>query len=160
MSKEDVIRSVALRIQEMQDAMAQIDESAARLLGVNRTDLRCLVRLRTRGPMTAGELAVEAGLTPGATTTAIDRLERAGYARRVRDDADRRRVMVAPTEAADAAGQRIWGPLSLESFAQLKGYTLAELALINRFLDQVVAQQQRHAARLQAVPTAETHRKP
>ena len=160
MSKEDVIRSVALRIQEMQDAMAQIDESAARLLGVNRTDLRCLARLRLRGPMTAGELAAEAGLTPGATTTAIDRLERAGYARRVRDDADRRRVMVALTEAAAAAGQRIWGPLSSESFAQLKGYTLVELALINRFLDQAVAQQRRQAARLSAVPVAETHHRP
>ncbi len=155
MSKEDVIRSVSVRIQEMQDAMAQIDESAARLLGINRTDLRCLVRLRTRGPMTAGELAGEAGLTPGATTTAIDRLERAGYVRRIRDDSDRRRVMVAPTETATAAGQRIWGPLRSESFAQLKGYTLAELALVTRFLDQAVAQQQRHAARLRAIPTGE-----
>jgi DNA-binding MarR family transcriptional regulator len=157
MSKEDVIRAVVLRIQEMQDAMAQIDESAARLLGVNRTDLRCLVRLRTRGPMTAGELAVEAGLTPGATTTAIDRLERAGYARRVRDDADRRRVMVAPTEAAAAAAARIWGPLSADVLAQLKGYTLAELALITRFLDQAVGHQQRHATRLRTVPTVATH---
>ncbi len=160
MSKEDAIRSVALRILQMQDALAQIDESAARLLGVNRTDLRCLARLRMRGPMTAGELAGEAGLTPGATTTAIDRLERAGYVRRIRDEADRRRVMVAPTDDAAAAGQRIWGQLGSESFAQLKGYTLAELALITRFLDQAIAQQQRHAARLRAVPTAETHRRP
>ena len=43
------------------------------------------------------ELAAEAGLTTGAVTAVIDRLERAGYARRVRDDEDRRRVKVEVT---------------------------------------------------------------
>jgi DNA-binding MarR family transcriptional regulator len=148
LSKEDVIRAIAVRLQELQEAAGQIDENAARQLGVNRTDLRCLSRLRERGRMTAGDLAFEAGLTPAATTTAIDRLERAGFARRIRDDVDRRRVMVAPTEAAMAAGQRIWGPVISDAFAQFKGYTLAELAVITRFLDQAVSHQRRHAQRL------------
>jgi DNA-binding MarR family transcriptional regulator len=154
--KEDAIRGIANRMQELQEAAGQIDENAARLLGLNRTDLRCLSRLRERGRLTAGELAVEAGLTPAATTTAIDRLERAGYARRIRDDTDRRRVLVTPTQAAVAAGQRIWGPVLSDAFAQFKGYTLAELAIITRFLDQAVTQQRRHAQRLRAVPTVET----
>ncbi len=158
MPKEDVIRGIASRIEQLQEAAGQIDENAARLLGLNRTDLRCLSRLREHGRMSAGDLAVHAGLTPAATTTAIDRLERAGFAHRVRDDADRRRVLVAPTEAAVAAGQRIWGPVLSDAFAQFKGYTLAELAIISRFLDQAVTHQRRHAQRLRATPTLETGR--
>ncbi|MGK5550101.1 MarR family transcriptional regulator [Actinomadura kijaniata] len=80
-------------VQALQDATGLIDELAARHLGVNRTDLWCLSRLAARGPSTASELASAAGLTGSATTTAIDRLERAGLARRVRNAADRRRVL-------------------------------------------------------------------
>jgi DNA-binding MarR family transcriptional regulator len=54
-------------------------------LGINRTDLRCLNIVDNQGPMTAGRLAELSGLTTAAVTTVLDRLERAGYARRVRN---------------------------------------------------------------------------
>jgi len=59
--------------------------------------IRFLDVLQEREPLTAGELAVEAGLTTGAVTTVLDRLERAGYALRVRDTHDRRRILVELT---------------------------------------------------------------
>ena len=59
------------------------DEVAREKLGINRTDLRCLNIIDNSGPMTAGRLAELSGLTTAAVTSVLDRLELAGYARRV-----------------------------------------------------------------------------
>jgi DNA-binding MarR family transcriptional regulator len=59
--------------------------------------MRCLDTLDREGAVSAGRLAEATGLTSGAITTVLDRLERAGYARRVGDPADRRRVLVELT---------------------------------------------------------------
>ena len=77
-------------------------------MGVNRTDGRCLDLLEHRGQMSAGELARASGLSTGAITAVIDRLEHAGYAQRVADPADRRRVLIEPTaKAFDRDAQRV-----------------------------------------------------
>src|SRR5262245_24559264 len=73
------------------------DELACRKLGINRTDLRCLNILENNGSMTAGRLAELSGLTTAAVTAMLDRVERAGFARRVRDQKDRRQVIVEVT---------------------------------------------------------------
>ena len=75
------------------------DALAARKLRENITDLHCLNILESRSGLTAGELALEAGLTSGAVTGVIDRLERAGYVRRAADPGDRRKVKVEVTSA-------------------------------------------------------------
>src|SRR4051794_26726388 len=77
------------RISGNQDSA--FDTLAAERLGLNRTDLHCINIIENSGGLTAGELAKESGLTTGAVTGVVDRLERAGYARRVSDPADRRR---------------------------------------------------------------------
>ena len=79
-----LIDEVALELGELRKAGDQLDEAVALQFGLNRTDLRCLGILYRRGRVTAGELAEESGLTPGAITTVLDRLERGGYANRVR----------------------------------------------------------------------------
>ncbi len=81
--------------------MSDIDavgQASAALIGINQTDLICLNALFRDGPMSAGALAQAVGLTSGATTTAIDRLERAGYAFRRDDPTDRRRVLIEASE--------------------------------------------------------------
>jgi DNA-binding MarR family transcriptional regulator len=91
------------------DLAATIDtagQAAAALIGVNQTDLFCLNALFREGPMTAGQVAATIGLSSGATTTAIDRLERAGYVRRRSDPSDRRRVLV---EASSEGSQQAFG---------------------------------------------------
>lgn len=137
-------------VQELQDATDLVDELAARRLGINRTDMRCLSRLRARGALTARELAAAAGLTGGATTTAIDRLERAGLARRVRDFADRRRVLVHLTERAEQLSAEIWGPIADDAQAELRRFTSGELELVERFLRYALDNQMRHAGRLRS----------
>ncbi|HVM77237.1 MAG TPA: MarR family transcriptional regulator, partial [Candidatus Paceibacterota bacterium] len=66
--------------------------------GVHPTDLMAASYLSDEGPMTAGELAKAIGLTTGAMTAAIDRLERAGFATRETDPRDRRKVIIVPVK--------------------------------------------------------------
>lgn len=70
-------------------------DAVARAGGINSTDMQAVGLLMREGPATPGELAERTGLTSGgAITAAIDRLERAGYVTRTRDESDRRRVIV------------------------------------------------------------------
>src|SRR5918997_2875361 len=83
----------------MQKLIAEVvlfNQAVADRLGMNPTDLQCLNMLLEAGPVAAGRLAEETGLTTGAVTGVIDRLERAGYAWRERDPKDKRRVAVHP----------------------------------------------------------------
>nr|BBH87602.1 putative HTH-type transcriptional regulator YcgE [Thermosporothrix sp. COM3] len=64
--------------------------------GLHATDLQCLNLLSSLGPMTAGTLAKRTGLTTGAVTRVIDRLEKAGYVQRERSERDRRTVLIRP----------------------------------------------------------------
>src|SRR6516165_3630549 len=71
-------------------------QAIADRLGMNITDHKCADMLARNGAMTAGDLADYAGLTTGAITGVIDRLEKAGFVHRVKDPHDRRRVIVEP----------------------------------------------------------------
>src|SRR5260221_2200365 len=70
---EQVVRLIAL----LQSVTEEVDLAAAERLRVNRTDLRCMSVLFLGGPTTAKNLAAATRLTPGAFTTALDRLQRA-----------------------------------------------------------------------------------
>lgn len=68
--------------------------TVAERLGLNLTDHKALDLIAREGPLTAGQLAERTGLTTGAVTGVLDRLEQGGFARRVKDATDRRRVVV------------------------------------------------------------------
>jgi DNA-binding MarR family transcriptional regulator len=111
------------------------DNVAAERLGVNRTDLHCLNIIQNAGGLTAGELAAEAGLTSGAVTGVIDRLERVGFARRIADPGDRRRVKVEVTPKFYARANRIWGPLASDWESSLSSrFTAEQLERVIEFL--------------------------
>jgi DNA-binding MarR family transcriptional regulator len=125
------------------------DQLAAESLGINRTDLECLSIAERRGGATAGELADESGLTTGAVTGVIDRLEHAGYARRSRDEADRRKVVVEVTPEFYERAERIWGPMAREWLELLgKRFTAAQLEVIADFLRTSTDIGRRHTERL------------
>src|ERR1700722_4560337 len=64
--------------------------------GISSSDMDCMDFLNIEGRMTAGRLAELTGLTTGAITGVIDRLEKAGFVRRERDQDDRRKVFIVP----------------------------------------------------------------
>ena len=94
-----------------QSAVEKMDEAFGKLLGVNRTDGRCLDVIDQRPGLTAGELAEAVGLSPGAVTTVIDRLEERGLVTRSRDPDDRRRVTLKMTPEANRLAWEAYGPL-------------------------------------------------
>ena len=110
------------------------DHLAAERLGVNETDLHCLNIVENAGGITAGKLAVLSGLTTGAVTGVIDRLEHRGFARRVPDPEDRRRVRVEVTRAFYARADKIWGPVRADWGRALAKFSNEELELITEFL--------------------------
>ena len=147
--KKDLVGDVIARYRTATNRDVAFDKLAATQLGVSVTDLHCLNIVESRHGLTAGELAVESGLTTGAVTAVIDRLERAGYARRVRDERDRRKVKVEVTDAFYTRAGVIWGPVAADWQAALaKRFSAAELATIATFLAQVEELGERHAARL------------
>ncbi|MER6948758.1 MarR family transcriptional regulator [Nonomuraea sp. NPDC000554] len=75
-------------------AMVLNSLASAEAAGLNATDYYALNLLDLAGPLTSGELSTQTGLTTGATTRLIDRLEKGGHVRRVPDPADRRKVIV------------------------------------------------------------------
>jgi DNA-binding MarR family transcriptional regulator len=128
---EELIRE--FRVSGNQDDA--FDRLAASQLGISETDLLCLNIVENSGGLSAGELAARSGFTAGAITGVIDRLEKVGYARRVSNAADRRRVGVEVTQAFYRSAERIWGPVATDWHATLsRRFTSDELELITSFL--------------------------
>jgi DNA-binding MarR family transcriptional regulator len=124
------------------------DSTVMELAGLNRTDWRCLDILGTRGPMTAGQLAEAVRLTTGAVTGVLDRLEAAGFVRRVRDTQDRRKVIVEVTDEVDRAAEPVYGPLAADAARAHAVFDTDELATITKFIRIERELLARHTARV------------
>jgi DNA-binding MarR family transcriptional regulator len=136
---------------EHEAANDAFDEIACQKLGVNRTDLRCLNIVENQGSMTAGRLAELSGLTTAAVTSVLDRLERAGYARRVREQKDRRQVLVELTPLLAERAGPIWGPLGDEAMAALARMSVEELNGVLDFFRLGIALNKRHVERVRSL---------
>jgi DNA-binding MarR family transcriptional regulator len=124
------------------------DEVAREKLGINRTDLRCLNIVENEGAITAGRLAELSGLTTAAVTSVLDRLERAGYARRVRGGDDRRQVLVEITPLLAERATPIWGPLGEEARALLTRMPEEKLQGLIEFYRLGIELNERHIERV------------
>jgi DNA-binding MarR family transcriptional regulator len=147
--KKNLIAELISEFRAAGNQDSAFDNLAADRLGLNRTDLHCINIIENSGGLTAGELAGEAGLTTGAVTGVIDRLERAGYARRVTDPADRRRVKLEVTQKFYARAERIWGPVAADWASRLGGrFTAEELEQALEFLRTTNELSREHIERL------------
>ncbi len=146
--RQQLLEQLGDEVRANQRATAIVDEVAQELMGVNATDGRCLDLLEHRGQMSAGELARASGLTTGAITAVIDRLERAGYALRIADPADRRRVLIEPTAKAREAAWELFAPLVEIVEPLMRKYSDEDLRLLIEFNRLGREVQQRHAALL------------
>lgn len=106
----------------------------AEQIGLNATEWKCLDILELRGSLMAGELAELTGLTTGAITGLIDRLEQSGFVRRERDPHDRRKVIVQPTGEHKQGMTQVFDSL-MQRYAELfEAYNDQELAFILDYL--------------------------
>jgi DNA-binding MarR family transcriptional regulator len=119
---------------QLSTATVKFHQAIADRLRLNVTDHKCMDLLLMKGPLTAGELAGMTGLTTGAITAVIDRLEQAGFARRDDDPRDRRRVIVqaVPRRCRDIA--QLFEPFAA-TFGELSArYNDEELVVILDFM--------------------------
>ncbi len=135
-SRSELAQQLRSEIMGYLGAASEFDEGLAKKLKLSRTDMRCLDLVGRNGPLTAGQLAVESGLTTGAVTFILDRLEEAGMVTRRRDTEDRRRVWV---EIVPAAQQRLAGlqqPVAEEMREVAQRFKADELAVVRDFMRQ------------------------
>jgi DNA-binding MarR family transcriptional regulator len=151
MRRADLIRAIGGAVQLYQDATDAFDDAACAVLGLNRTDLKCLNVIAHREPVAVGEIGKAAGLTRGAMTTAIDRIEQAGYVRRLRHPDDRRGVLVELTDRGRKAIDAIWGEYVRNAEAFYSGYSTAELKCILRYLQEGCSAQEANMARIRSL---------
>ena len=151
--RRDQLMQVVLReISRMSTWTVVFHGAVATRLGLNPTDLKCGGVLRETGPITAGELARLTGLTTGAITGVIDRLEKRGFVRRVDDPNDRRRVIIEPIEerAGSKDVQQLFAPLGAATTSQMLGhYSEAEMELLLDFIRRGTELMKEQTARLQ-----------
>jgi DNA-binding MarR family transcriptional regulator len=147
--KRDTFDELIREVRRSQQATARYDQAVADALGLNRTDMRCLDILQMEGPVTAGRLAELTGLTTGAITTVLDRLEKAGYARRVRDPHDRRRVLVEMAPEALRGADNFYAEHIARSEQIYKSHTLEQLELLLEFVRGSRELNERAAAQLE-----------
>lgn len=125
-----------------------MDLAASGFLGVHRTDTRLLDVLQMSDGMSAGELARAGHLSPAAVTAALDRLENAGYVRRFRDEADRRRVLVEVTDRMQKLSRELHGPLAASGAEMMSGFSEPQLLAVRDLLREATRLQLEQAERV------------
>jgi DNA-binding MarR family transcriptional regulator len=114
---------------------AIFSQAVADHAGISSSDLECLDFIILEGRVTAGRLAEATGLTSGAITGVLDRLEKAGYARRERDDEDRRKVWVTPVPDATARLRQLYEKLRRLTLKDWESYSEGDLKLLVGFMN-------------------------
>src|SRR6478609_3838030 len=133
----------AALLQELEEAMRRssaqgvlFGQTVANVAGISGSDLECLDFLNLEGRVTAGRLAEVTGLTTGAITGVVDRLEKAGLVRRERDESDRRKVFIATVPENIAKIGKFYEHMQRAMQKAFESYTDAELRLLHRFANQ------------------------
>ncbi|NEM05801.1 MarR family transcriptional regulator [Geodermatophilus normandii] len=129
---------LALLLRRLTVELDAVGERFAKPHGLGRTDVRAVIAImdatRRGEPLTAGGLGAAVGLSSASVTALVDRLERAGHVHRVRDAADRRRVVLQMSEASMAAGAAFFGGLQRELVAAMDGFSDDDLDAVRRWL--------------------------
>lgn len=147
-SGESQREQIVAMLQDYADEAGRLGHAFAVEQGLHRTDAQALLAVlraeRAGAALTPGRLGVELGLSSGATTAAVDRLERLGHLHRRRDDIDRRRVTLHHGDTGAEVGRAWFGPLARRLDGVLADYSPEELAVVRRFLAQTIDAVQRH----------------
>ena len=133
--RSELLAAVGQEFRQLSTANILFHQAIADGLGMHITDHKCADILLQMGPMTAGELAKLTGLTTGAVTGVIDRLEKARMVQCAADPKDRRRVIVEPLpERIDKAVGPFFASLLPAIDNLCARYNTRELAVIREFI--------------------------
>jgi DNA-binding MarR family transcriptional regulator len=142
MNKEETIQIIVNRFREMSTETVMFHQAVADELGLYITDHKCMDIIHRFGAMPAGRLGEMTGLTTGAITGMIDRLEKAGYVRRTNDPKDRRKTIVEPVrnKKLERKIEMIFTPLHERMHKFLSSYSESELTLLLDIMTKLIEQ--------------------
>ena len=137
--RDEAVRQLKLNLRHFVVELLVSSYEATEDVGVSPTDLGALCLLLLHGPAPAGRLAELTGLTTGAVTGVVDRLEKSGFVHREVDPADRRKVIVVPdAERVDRDLFPHFPSLQWAAATQFyDDYSITELGLISKFLSRL-----------------------
>jgi DNA-binding MarR family transcriptional regulator len=154
-SRDALIDAVLQASRKGHAQAALFSQAVADRLGLAGTDIECLDILEQEGRLTVGRLADLTGLTTGSATRMVDRLEQAGYVRRLPDPADRRRVLVEPVPIKTAEVGALHDGLRAAGRELIATLDDAQLAAIARYLEGSIEITRSEAARLRRPEAAD-----
>lgn len=135
-------------IKELTRETLLFQSHAAMRIGLNPTDGECLDFLMEKKSTTAGELARLTGLTTGAITSVIDRLEKSGFVKREKDALDRRKVIVRYLPGKEKEAAIVYGELAKDVIKLLGNYNKEELELLGEFTQTLLEIYRNHTAKI------------
>jgi DNA-binding MarR family transcriptional regulator len=127
-------RLIGTMLRKQSTAAVLFHHAVAESLGLGPTDHKCFDLLRERGPMIGRELAALTGLTSGAITGVVTRLESAGYVHREEHPEDQRKQLIVASTERVAELERLFAPVRDQAACLLEGFDEAQLATISEFL--------------------------
>ncbi|MFJ9038581.1 MarR family winged helix-turn-helix transcriptional regulator [Streptomyces sp. NPDC102406] len=129
------LQALAVQLRRLNGELNRLVHGFAAGQDLHPTDVQALAAiLDSEVPLTPSALRRRLGLTSGAVSACVDRLERAGHINRVRESTDRRVVHLHYVPGARAQARRYFGPLA-EAADRVRGrYDAPELAVVLRFL--------------------------
>ena len=130
----DPVTRVIAELRALSTVQDRLDQHAAQRFGLNRTDLRALDLIAQAGTTSPTALAAALGMSTGATSTVLDRLEGADYVRREVHPGHRRRTLVRMTARAAELSAEIFDPVIRATAEQAAGRSGRELGSIASFL--------------------------
>ncbi|MEP6576359.1 MAG: MarR family transcriptional regulator [Nitrososphaerota archaeon] len=153
MEREEVIQAIVDKFREMSTQTIMFHQRVADVLGLHITDHKCLDIIYRFGAMPAGRLGELTGLTTGAVTGIIDRLEEAGYVRRTSDPTDRRRTIVEPTrnKKLERKIEGIFIPLHERMQKLLSSYSDSELGFLLDAMTEILKQTREESEKLRSL---------
>jgi DNA-binding MarR family transcriptional regulator len=159
-ARADLVQRLLAAGRELSTAAVMFHTILAEKQGLSATEEKALDLLHRFGPLSAGELSKRSGLAPPSVTGLIKRLEAKGFARRIPDPEDGRRVLVAIVAEAGAAFVPLFADLVRELEDLFARYSVDQLETILGFLQEAARRQQEAAQRLARMPDHEPPRKP
>ena len=150
-SRAELIARLQADVAETVSDGVALQEALADRLGLTISDLRAITLLMRKGTVATNELADAAGLTSGAATRMVDRLERAGWVERYMDARDRRRVLVVMKKTRRGEIGEVYAEMSAGWMSALSDKSEAELETVLEIFDRMrgVARDQAEALRSQ-----------
>jgi DNA-binding MarR family transcriptional regulator len=150
MNRKEIIQNIVDKFREMSLEAVMFHQALADELGLYVTDHKCMDIIHRFGAMPAGRLGEMTGLTTGAITGMIDRLEKAGYVRRTNDPKDRRKTIVEPVrnKKLERKIEVIFTPLHERMHKVLSSYSDNELTFLLDAMAELIKQTNEESKRL------------